>query len=543
MRRLSQTVAAATGATGISALGFGWYCFFLRPINFVLYFVGKLLLDKKIIFKFKLSWRVKTMDNYNHYVDNPPKVFISYSWSSEDHKGKVLNLAKRLKFDGVDVVLDRWHLKEGQSIYDFMELSVKSPEISKVLIICDKQYADKADIRKGGVGTETQIITPKLYEDSKQTKFIPIIFERDENGKEILPVYLNGRLYFDLSDSEKYESEYTRLLRDIFQRPEEGEPSLGSPPSYLFVEKKDEMTKTLSKFNQFKNAISTDNKNSIGIYQTYLESFIYILQTEFHIDETGNNEIDDLIIESINTFIPYRDEFIGLINIINKYKLEESYIDGLYTFFEKILNLFDEKNDNVIKSPIQNENYKFICWELFLYAIALFIQNRNLPAYKKFTENRYFVENKYGENMVSFMEMRPYLRTLDEYRKNRLKLNLRSVAVTELFQRCKKGISFNLIMQADLLLYLSSKSRSKDYHTWFPLSIIYANHDGCKFELFLRAENESDMNILMQFLNVSTKEDLKQIIENDNLFSDRYFSMHYSSIQMLTNFHRLFKNL
>ena len=42
--------------------------------------------------------------------------------------------------DGIYVVLDKWELKEGQDKYAFMERCVSDPEISKVLIICDKAY-------------------------------------------------------------------------------------------------------------------------------------------------------------------------------------------------------------------------------------------------------------------------------------------------------------------------------------------------------------------------------------------------------------------
>ena len=40
------------------------------------------------------------------------KVFISYSWTKGDF---VLKLARQLLADGVDVVLDKWDLKEGQA--------------------------------------------------------------------------------------------------------------------------------------------------------------------------------------------------------------------------------------------------------------------------------------------------------------------------------------------------------------------------------------------------------------------------------------------
>ena len=49
--------------------------------------------------------------------DRIPKIFISYAWGSGD---LVLGLAQRLVSHGVDVVLDKWELKEGQDKYAFM---------------------------------------------------------------------------------------------------------------------------------------------------------------------------------------------------------------------------------------------------------------------------------------------------------------------------------------------------------------------------------------------------------------------------------------
>ena len=116
--------------------------------------------------------------------DRIPKIFISYSWSSD---ALVLDLAKRLVSQGVDVILDKWDLKEGQDKYAFMERCVNDSEITKVLIICDKAYAKKADDRTGGVGDETVIISSEIYGNMKQERFIPIIAEKDEDGKPYVP--------------------------------------------------------------------------------------------------------------------------------------------------------------------------------------------------------------------------------------------------------------------------------------------------------------------------------------------------------------------
>ena len=45
--------------------------------------------------------------------DKIPKIFISYSWSRD---ALVLDLANRLVSHGVDVVLDKWDLKEGNDM-------------------------------------------------------------------------------------------------------------------------------------------------------------------------------------------------------------------------------------------------------------------------------------------------------------------------------------------------------------------------------------------------------------------------------------------
>lgn len=166
--------------------------------------------------------------------DKMPKVFISYSWSSDR---LVLELAQRLISHGVDVVLDKWELKEGQDKYAFMERCVNDPDITKVLIICDRVYAQKANNRTGGVGDETVIISGEIYGKMKQEKFIPIIAERDDEGNEYLPAYIKTRIYIDLSDTIKYEEQYEKLLRNIYEKPQLVKPKLGKRPEWLDEEK------------------------------------------------------------------------------------------------------------------------------------------------------------------------------------------------------------------------------------------------------------------------------------------------------------------
>jgi hypothetical protein len=94
-----------------------------------------------------------------------------------------MDLATQLVENGVDVVLDKWNLREGHDAVQFMESMVTDPNVTKVIVVSDKTYTEKADKRKGGVGTESQIISPEIYSKADQNKFAAVVSEVDENGE------------------------------------------------------------------------------------------------------------------------------------------------------------------------------------------------------------------------------------------------------------------------------------------------------------------------------------------------------------------------
>ena len=162
-----------------------------------------------------------------------PKVFISYSWQPPQHQQKVIRLAERLVNDGVHVIIDVWDLREGQDKNTFMEQMVTNPDVKRVLLICNKSYKEKADSRKGGVGTESLIMSAEIYSKADQTKFIPLVFEVNEEGQGYTPVFVHSRIFLDFKDDDVYEDSYEQLIRNIFDKPAHRRPPLGIRPSYL----------------------------------------------------------------------------------------------------------------------------------------------------------------------------------------------------------------------------------------------------------------------------------------------------------------------
>ena len=162
-------------------------------------------------------------------IDHHPKVFISYSWKSEDYKARVRRLADKLRGNGVDVTLDQWDLRAGHDMNAFMEMSIRDAE--KVLILCESEYTARADNRKGGVGKETRIITPDVYEQYRQEKFIPVVMENPVS----LPTYLKSTMaVFYTTETEE---EYKNLLRTIYEVYEE-KRKLGPVPDPEWLRRK-----------------------------------------------------------------------------------------------------------------------------------------------------------------------------------------------------------------------------------------------------------------------------------------------------------------
>lgn len=133
-----------------------------------------------------------------------PKVFVSYSWNPPSNQQNVFELIQKLESDGISVIYDRKALYPGQDINYFMENVLTSNEIDAVIIVCNKDYAEKANKRRGGVGYESEMILSEIKNDPLQRKYIPVVIEHGENGELPLPNFLKSRLYVDLSKDTGY---------------------------------------------------------------------------------------------------------------------------------------------------------------------------------------------------------------------------------------------------------------------------------------------------------------------------------------------------
>lgn len=167
-----------------------------------------------------------------------PKAFITYSWDDEYHKKWVRAFADRLLSDGVDVTVDQYDLFSGDRLPKFMEQSIVESDF--VLIICTPQYKQKADRRLGGAGYEGHIISDELFQKHNERKYIPII--RKGTCETAMPTFCAGKLAINLSDTPFSETEYARLLENVFGK--KCKPPIGKKPEFVgdFYRSEDETT-------------------------------------------------------------------------------------------------------------------------------------------------------------------------------------------------------------------------------------------------------------------------------------------------------------
>ena len=452
-----------------------------------------------------------------------PKVFISYSHSSPNRQEWVRNLAAKLMANGVDVVLDQWELEAGNDIYAYMEQMVSGEDINKVIIVCDTDYAQKADNRQKGVGAETQIITPKIYNSANQNKFIPVLAEKDDKENSSIPAYCKNLLHIDLSDDE-YESNFDNLLRAIYDQPVYSKPTLGKRPD--FSGEKISPVSIISS-SEVCNSLRHDKNDATGILEEYFSNVTANME-KFTIQTRAENY--EHIIDSINDFLPYRDEIIKILSSIAIYSPKDENINKIHKFFEELIPYLNFQGSDSEKSF---DNFKFIVQELFLYTVAILIKNERFEQVAYLMDNRYYVKIHGTNNPTLLFDcMRNHLNSFCNRNIN-LKLGKASLHANTIKERTHNIITFEQIMQADFVLSLKSlltKGR------WFPITLFYDEQSS--FEIFGRSEKKEYFNKIKCLWNIKEPSELEAVLQclsqqlllANNYCSDVFCLANYSKL-------------
>lgn len=470
-----------------------------------------------------------------------PKLFISYCWSSPEHEDWVLRLGTELRESGVDVILDKWDLKEGNDANAFMEKMVSDEEIKKVILVIDEQYSDRANARKGGVGTETQIISAEVYESVDQNKFVAVIASRNSDGKAKLPVFYKSRIYIDLSDHELYGKNFEQLLRWVYDKPLNVKPEIGKKPAFLDEEEQASLGTSVA-FRRLLEAIKNNRSHAHGALVEYLNLYSDNF-SRFRLEPSnGANDFDQKIVDSIEQFIPARNELVEVFGVIAQYDQTTTSSPVIHKFFESLIPFLDRPEGVTSYYKWDWDNLKFIIQESFILCVSIFLKHERFDIASYLLTQRYYIENdtRYGRStMASFGVFRNYLESLN-HRNSRLKLQRLSVHADMMKERCTdSGVSFNYIMQTDFVLYLVEALQGiKDARRqeWWPETLVFKSFHGGTFEIFLRSESIDYFSRLAPTLGISKKSDLEPFVEgikDDSIYIPKWQFERISPLELM----------
>ncbi|WP_122314253.1 SEFIR domain-containing protein [Pseudomonas cichorii] len=444
-----------------------------------------------------------------------PKLFLSYSWSTPEHEAWVVELAEELAAAGIHVILDKWDLREGQEASAFMEQMLSDPSVTKIALLCDRVYAEKANGRVGGVGTEAQIISAGIYNNASNTKFVAVVRERDEHGHAYLPTYYTSRIYIDLSESARYASEFDRLIRWAHDQPLHVRPPTGKKPAYLERENRAITLVTSAELRRAIDAIKTDRsfaEPALNDYLTVLSEGI----EQFRIKPQSDIPFDDQVASSIEDFLPYRNEAIELFSTVARYRDTAEARRHIHRFFEKLLPYQERPHHITQYQDTDFDNFRFIVHELFLYAVATLLKEEKFEFANELIGSPFYLpgRSEYGRDVtVTFGAFRTYAEMF-ERRNDRLKLGRSSLRAFLLEQRShSSGYNMRELMQADFVLFLRDRvQRPSESFPWYPETLVYAGRHSGPFELFARSKSKRYFKHLKLVLGIDNKAALGELL-------------------------------
>jgi hypothetical protein len=416
-----------------------------------------------------------------------PKVFISYSWTSQEYKEQVLDIADRLiKEDGVEVIVDEYDLKGGQDVVAFMEKLRTDKSISHVLVMCDQAYVSKADGRSKGVGIEAQIISPDVYKEVGQTRVLPVVMERTSDGDACLPTFLQSRLYFDFSSPESMHREWERLGRHLWGKPMRTKPSKGAEPRYLSETSGGRFVGLKSIWQALRVALHDDKPKMAVLRHDLLDCFeSEMLASTIPPDGADSGE----------ALINYWETCLAAQNepreVLLDWALTESRIDAeravakcLIPLMERINAIPRTKEGTPGPNPAAVDAMAVLGYEMSLYCTACLIEADSPRALRHLLEHPFSDRSAYRHQLHTCMAEFCHYSSLMEVWNGKQERQKISPIAHRIFERCVHPLLNQVkLVEAEALLFLVNTLQEK---RWYPYSAVYASH-GARFPWFQKA--------------------------------------------------------
>lgn len=452
-----------------------------------------------------------------------PKVFISYSWSSPGHQARIRQWAEQLVNDGVDVVLDVWDLKEGDDKYPFMEKMVTDKFVTHVLVFSDSEYAAKADARKAGVGTESQIISREVYSKVQQSKFLPVVCEFDDSSEPFLPTFLKSRIWIDFSSPEAANDNWEQLIRVLYGKPAYEKPTLGQAPTYITTDVSVPANPAGVKFAALRQAVVHD-KRGLRIYrQEFFDAccgYADTLRIRVRPDVT---KMGQRVLEDCSKLKLVRDQIVDWVLMESAVNSSDEFGEALIALLERLLELKSRPPEVNSWNDTWFEAHRVFVYETFLYIVAALLKTDSFDSLHLIFTNHYLLPETEASGMNrfnTFDSLYGYSETLHILAPEGQRLH---APAAELIKRQadRTDLPFSAVIQAELLVLMMAFIT--EGCQWYPQTLHYSSRNGA-FPFFLRAARHRDFQKLSKITGVDTGDKLRAVVKagHEKLGVDRW---------------------
>ncbi|WP_421233465.1 toll/interleukin-1 receptor domain-containing protein [Aeromonas jandaei] len=458
-----------------------------------------------------------------------PKVFISYSWTDQQHQELVKHWADRLVADGIDVILDIYDLREGDDKYVFMERMVTDPKVTHVLVICDRTYAEKANSRKAGVGTESQIISGEVYQKVQQSKFIPIVCEFGEDGEPILPAFMKTRMWINFSSSEAENENWEQLVRLLYGKPQHVKPKKGKAPTYISSDTPIPTSEAFAKFNSLKQALLQDKKGLSHYRRDFIDSCILYADALRVRERPAVESMGEKVLDDCSKLKAIRDHLCDWV-------LLESEVTNEQVFSEEIIDVLERLRELKSRPPEVNswndtwfEAHSVFVYEVFLYIVAALLKSGSYSVLHEIYTSHYLMPTteQYGQSKFEKFDcFYGYSEALQSVLAPKGQTLYAPAAELIKRQADREDIPFADIRQAELLtllmVFITPETR------WYPATLHYSSYNN-GYPFFVRAAQHKNYLKLAIITGIKTADELKEKVQEGHkrMNVDNWYNFNY----------------
>jgi hypothetical protein len=207
---------------------------------------------------------------------------------------------------------------------------------------------------------------------------------------------------------------------------------------------------------------------------------------------------------------PLRDIAVEALGQLLTSAEDKVVVDEMLGLFEGLLAACTRPASGVW-SESWSDHLRFFNREVWLYALAGIIRTRRWAIAQAVLSTRLCTTLEGGYQACDYGRLDGYLRTLEDQRNGRLKLNRISLTADLVKERADiAGFDFVALQEVDFLLCLRGVLPQRPPHTptWYPRTAVYSSHFPSPFPIFVRWQANRDTDALQPLLSVKSRKDL-----------------------------------